>query len=177
MFWWFHGRIKNILYFWELLILWRSISAKIQCSILLSYLQNLSYILCLSFEFALKIQLFCIQHSTFYKQQSSFRIRPSSSVECTFIFSHPTFVLSVFASHIRLWALNLQVSAFDIQLFELNFYPLLRVRWRSRAQLTWPTQAQMVVESRSRDFSVEWSRESFSTPDNWTSTDVFTTVW
>ena len=48
---------------------------------------------------------FCIQHSTliyatfkfslstftFHTQQSSFRIRPSSSVGCTFTFSHPTF--------------------------------------------------------------------------------------
>ena len=85
---------------------WRSISAKIQCSILHCALHNLSYILCLSFEFALAIQLFfCIQHSTliyatfkfslstctFHTQQSSFRIRPSSSVGCTFTFSHPTF--------------------------------------------------------------------------------------
>ena len=26
--------------------------------------------------------------------------------------------------------------------------------------------AQMVVESRSRDFPVEWTKETFSTPDN-----------
>ena len=71
----------------------------------------------------------------------------------------------VFASDIRLWALYLQVSAFDIQLFELNFYPLVSDRWRSLAQLTWLTPAQMVVESRSRDFPVEWTRESFSPPD------------
>ena len=108
---------------------------------------------CLSFEFALAIQLFCIQHSTsiymqhssfrfrhstFHKQQSRFRIRPSSSVECTFIFSHAAFSICplVFASDIRLWALYLQVSAFDIQLFELNFYPLVSDRWRSWVQLT-----------------------------------------
>ena len=108
---------------------------------------------CLSFEFALAIQLFCIQHSTsiymqhssfrfrhstFHKQQSRFRIRPSSSVECTFIFSHATFSICplVFASDIRLWALYLQVSAFDIQLFELSFYLLVSDRWRSLAQLT-----------------------------------------
>ena len=34
---------------------------------------------------------FRFQQSTFHKQQSSFLIRSSSSVECTFIFSHPTF--------------------------------------------------------------------------------------
>ena len=44
--------------------LWRSISAKIQYSILHCTLHNLSYTLCLSFEVALAIQLFCIQHST-----------------------------------------------------------------------------------------------------------------
>ena len=98
--------------------------------------------------FAFNIQLWFMQHSsfrfrhsTFHKQQSSFRIRPSSSVECTFIFSHPTFSICplVFASDIRLWALYLQVSAFDIQLFELNFSPLVSDRWRSLAQLTWIT--------------------------------------
>ena len=31
------------------------------------------------------------RHSTFHKQQSSFLIRSSSSVGCTFTFSHPTF--------------------------------------------------------------------------------------
>ena len=52
----------------------------------------------------------------------------------------------------------LQVFAFDIQLFELNFYSLVSERWRSGAQLTWPSPAQMVVESRSTDFPVEWIR-------------------
>ena len=58
-----------------------------------------------------------------------------------------------------------QVSTFDIQLFELDFYPLGINRWRSWAQLTWPTPAQMVVESRSRDFPVEWTQETFSSPN------------
>ena len=105
------------------------------------------------FAFSIKLWLmqhssFRFRHSTFHKPQSSFLIRSSSSVECTFIFSHPTFSICplVFASDIRLWALYLQVSAFDIQLFELNFYPLVSERWRSWAQLTWPTPAQMVVE-------------------------------
>ena len=31
------------------------------------------------------------RHSTFHKQQSSFRIRPSSSMECAIIFLHPIF--------------------------------------------------------------------------------------
>ena len=37
------------------------------------------------------IPLFAFDIQRFQKQQSSFWIRPSSSVECTFIFSHPTF--------------------------------------------------------------------------------------
>ena len=41
-----------------------AISSKTQCSIFHYTLHNLYYILCLSFEFALAIQLFCIQHST-----------------------------------------------------------------------------------------------------------------
>ena len=103
------------------------------------------------------------RHSTFHKQQSSFRIRPSSSVECTFICLHPaTFSICPlsFRSDIRLWALYSQVSAFRVRLFLLVSH-----RWRSRAQLTLPTPAQMVVESRSTDFPVEWTRETFSTPD------------
>ena len=124
---------------------------------------------CLSFEFALAIQFFaininiqlrfmqhsnfCFRHSTFSQETIKFRIRPSSSVECTFIFSHSTFSICafwVFASDIRLWALYLQVSTFDNQVFELNFYPLVSDLWRSLAQLTWPTPAKMVVESVER---------------------------
>ena len=41
------------------------------------------------------------RHSTFHKQQSSFRIRPSSSMECTFIFWHPTFSICPLSFRIR----------------------------------------------------------------------------
>ena len=44
---------------------------------------------------------FRFRHSTFHKQQSSFRIRPSSSVECTFICLHPTF--SICPLSFRFW--------------------------------------------------------------------------
>ena len=45
-----------------------------------------------TFNFDLcNIQVSRSRHSTFHKQQSSFRIRTSSSVKCTFIFLHPTF--------------------------------------------------------------------------------------
>ena len=47
-----------------------------------------------TFNFNLcNIQVFAFHIQLFNKQQSSFRIRPSSSVECTFIFSHPTFCI------------------------------------------------------------------------------------
>ena len=130
---------------------------KIQCSILPSTLHNLSYILCLSFEFALAIQLFCIQlwfmqHSIIQvfafdiqllisiSQVFEFDLQVQWNVHSLFRIRHLAFVLQVFASHIRLWALYLQVSVFDspfdIELFELNFYPLVSDRWRSWVQLT-----------------------------------------
>ena len=110
--------------------------------------------------FAFDIQLFISNSQVF-----EFDLQVKWNVHSFFRMQHLAFCPLVFASDIRLWALYLQVSAFDIQLFELNFYPLVSDRWRSLAQLTWLTPAQMVVESRSRDFPVEWTRESFSTPD------------
>ena len=88
---------------------------------------------------AFNIQLWVMQHSSFPSRHSTFNKQQSSFL-------------------IRLWALYLQVSAFDIQLFELNFYRLVSERWRWWAKLTWLTPAQMVVESRSRDFPVERTR-------------------
>ena len=70
----------------------RSISAKIQRSILHCTLHNLSYILCLSFEFTLAIQRFCIQLS--------------SLIYATFKFSLSTFNFSLS---------NSQVLEFDLQ--------------------------------------------------------------
>ena len=104
------------------------------------------------------------------KQQSSFLIRSSSSVECTFIFSHPTFStcpgfkFSLPTTDFGHCTCKFPHSTFNF--LEFNFNPLVSDRWRSWAQLTWPTPAQMVVESRSRDFPVEWTKETFSTPDN-----------
>ena len=116
----------------------------------------------LIFNFDLcNIQIFAFDIQLFHKKQSSFRIRPSSSVECTFIVSHPTFRICafwVFASDIRLWALYLQVSAFDNQVFELNFYPLVSDRW-----LNWLDPPPLKWwSSPSRDFLVEWTRETFT---------------
>ena len=81
--------------------------------------------------FAFDIQLFISNSQVF-----EFDLQVKWSVHS--FFPHATFSICplVFASDIRLWALYLQVSAFDIQLFELNFYPLVSDRWRSLAQLT-----------------------------------------
>ena len=47
-----------------------------------------------TFNFNLcNIQVFAFVIQLFHKQQSSFRIRSSSSVECIFIFSYPTFCI------------------------------------------------------------------------------------
>ena len=47
-----------------------------------------------AFNFDLcNIPVFAFDIQLFHNQQSSFRIRPSSSVECTLIFSHPSFSL------------------------------------------------------------------------------------
>ena len=114
-----------------------------------------------TFQFLLSTFNFFIINSQVFE----FDLQVQWNVHSFFRIHHLAFVLLVFASDIRLWALYLQVFAFDIQLFELNFYPLVSDRWRSWAQLTWPTPEQIVVESRSKDFPVEWTRETFSTPD------------
>ena len=108
----------------------RSISAKIQCSILHCTLHNLSYILCLSLKFALAIQfflhsafnfdlcnipVFAFDIQLFHNQQSSFRIRPSSSVECTFIFSHPSFSLCPLSFRFRHPTLGIVLAIFRIR--------------------------------------------------------------
>ena len=66
---------------------WRSISAKIQCSILHCALHNLSYILCLSFEFALAIQLFfAFNIQLWFMQHSSFPFRLSLFIRSSQVF-------------------------------------------------------------------------------------------
>ena len=73
-------------------ILWRSISAKIQCSILRCTLHNLSYILCLPFEV-------CTRDSTFLHSTSNFD-------SCN---------IQVYAFDIQLFISNSQVFEFDLQ--------------------------------------------------------------
>ena len=75
-------------------ILWRSIAAKIQCSILHCTLHNLSYILCLAFEFALAIQLFCIQHSTLIYATFKFSLSTFNFSKATVRFWNSTFKFS-----------------------------------------------------------------------------------
>ena len=82
--------------------------------------------------FASNIQLwftqhssFCFRHSTFHKQQSSFRIRPSSSVECTFIFSHPTFSICPLSFRFPHPTLGIVLASFGIRhsTFRIEFLP------------------------------------------------------
>ena len=71
--------------------------------------------------FAFNIQLWFMQHSsfrfrhsTFHKQQSSFRIRPSIPVECTFIFSHPAFSICLLSFRFRPPTLGTVLASFCI---------------------------------------------------------------
>ena len=72
--------------------------------------------------FAFNIQLWFMQHSsfrfrhsTFHKQQSGFGILPSSSVECTFIFSHPTFSICPLSFRFRHPTLSIVLASFRIR--------------------------------------------------------------
>ena len=72
--------------------------------------------------FAFNIQLrfmqhssFRFRHSTFHKQQSGFGILPSSSVECTFIFSHPTFSICPLSFRFRHPTLSIVLASFRIR--------------------------------------------------------------
>ena len=58
---------------------------------------------------------FCFRHSTFHKKKSSFQIRPSSSVECTFIFSHPTFRICPLSFRFRHPTLGIVLASFCIR--------------------------------------------------------------
>ena len=84
--------------------IWRSISAKIQCSILHCTLHNLSYTLCLAFEFVLAIQLLCIQHSTL--------------IYATFKFSLSTFNFS--KATVRFWNSTFKSSGMYIHFLSSN---------------------------------------------------------
>ena len=58
---------------------------------------------------------FRFRHSTFQKQQSGFGILPSSSVECTFIFSHPTFSICPLSFRFRHPTLSIVLASFRIR--------------------------------------------------------------
>ena len=55
------------------------------------------------------------RHSTFHKQQSSFRIRPSSSMECTIIFLHPIFSICPLSFRFRHPTLGIVLASFRIR--------------------------------------------------------------
>ena len=69
---------------------------------------------------------FHFRHSTFHKQQSGFGILPSSSVECTFIFSYPAFSICPLSFRFRhpTLSIDLQVSTFHIQLLPPGQRPI-----------------------------------------------------
>ena len=110
---------------------------------------------------------FRFRHSTFQKQQSGFGILPSSSVECTFIFSHPTFSICPLSFRFPHPTLGIVLASFRIRhsTFRIELLPAGQLPMEIVGSIDLKTPAQMVVESRSRDFPVEWTRETFSTPD------------
>ena len=75
-------------------------------SIFLAFTIQLRFMQHLSFAFDIQL---------FHKQQSSFRIRPSSSVECTFIFSHPTFSICPLSFRFRHPTLGIVLASFRIR--------------------------------------------------------------
>ena len=86
--------------------------------------------------FAFNIQLWFMQHSsfrfrhsTFHKQQSGFGILPSSSVECTFIFSHLTFRIFPLSFHFRHPTLSIVLASFRIRHSTLRLWLLPAGQW------------------------------------------------
>ena len=69
-----------------------------------------------AFNFDLcNIPVFAFDIQLFHNQQSSFRIRPSSSVECTLIFSHPSFSLCPLSFRFRHPTLGIVLAIFRIR--------------------------------------------------------------
>ena len=122
--------------------------------------------------FASNIQLwftqhssFRFRHSTFHKQQSSFRIRPTSSVECSFIFSHPTFSICPLSFRFRHQVLGICTCKFPHSAF--NFSDLTFTRWsatdRDRGH-NWPEPPPLNWWSRVGRETSQWSRLGRSSP-------------
>lgn len=162
---------------------WRSISAKIQCSILHRTFHNIFYILRFSFEFALAIQLFCIQHSTFVYATFKLSLSTFNFLEATVQFSNSTLKFS--GIHIHVFASNIQHLSFKFWLptsdfgyctfkfsrSTFNFSNWTFTRWlvtegdRGRNRPKLPLLKRWTIGTR--EFPVEWTRETFlhSPPD------------
>ena len=124
-------------------------------SIFLAFIIQLRFMQHLSFAFDIQL---------FHKQQSSFRIRPSSSVECTFLFSHPTFSICPLSFRFRHPTLGFVLASFRIR--HTTFRMELLDGWSATdgdRGLNWLNPFPLKLWSR--DFPVEWTRETFSTPD------------
>ena len=69
---------------------------------------------------------FRFRHSTFHKQQTSFRIRPSSSVGCAFTFSHPTFSICPLSFRFPHPTLGIVLASFRIRhsTFRIELLPV-----------------------------------------------------
>jgi len=148
---------------------WRSIPAKIQCSILRSTFRILSYICCLTSEFALSSfnfprATFKFLPSTFNYSYSRYSSSRSSSAGCTFKFSHST--LSICHSSFCFEHLTLRISLASLHC-TFNFLNCTFIRWSSSYEhrgLNWPSPPPLRL--RSKDFPQESGRETFSSPDS-----------
>ena len=111
--------------------------------------------------------VFAFDFQLFHNQQSSFRIRPSSSVECTFIFSHPTFSICPLSFRFRHPTLGIVLASFRIRhsTFRIELLPAGQRPMEIVGSINLTHPREIVVESRSKDFPVEWTRETFSTSD------------
>ena len=104
---------------------------------------------------------FRFRHSTFHKQQSSFLIRSSSSVECTFIFSHPTFSICPLSFRFRHPTLDI-VLARRLQVSDstFNFSNSTLTRWSATdgdRGLNWPNPPLLKWWSRVGRETSQWS--------------------
>ena len=107
-------------------------------SIFLAFIIQLRF-MHLSFAFDIKL---------FHKQQSSFRIRPSSSVECTFIFSHPAFSICPLSFRFRHPTLGIVIAIFRIRhaTFRIELLATGQRPMEIVGSIDLPIPAQIVVE-------------------------------
>ena len=102
-----------------------------------------------AFNFDLcNIPVFAFDIQLFHNQQSSFRIRPSSSVECTFIFSHPAFSICPLSFRFRHPTLGIVLASFRIRhtTFRIELLATGQRPMEIVGSIDLPIPAQIVVE-------------------------------